>query len=282
MNSLIEEIQCYTQDARGVETLLEQEPDIDVNATDSTGRTPLFYCVDTFDKSRHNYILESDSKKWPRFVKIAEILIRHGAELNKTVSTGWTVLHEAARHGDMPLIQLLMRHKMLSTIDTNKGGELPAELAFSHSHTDCAILLDSHTMSLKRQCRCILLKMGIGGRISHLPLPMHLKLFLNYQNPFAGFKWTLTPQRPFFDSQIATGKVAPSEVIKFIHQYSTDDFVTRNADVLVSLQPKKGDLIQVMNQLYTDGAFPSVDYTEPLPRPPRYSMEELLPDTIHS
>ena len=207
------------------------------------------------------------------------MLIRHGAELSKTVSTGWTVLHEAARHGDMPLIQLLLRHKMEPTIDTSIGGELPAELAFSHNHTNCAILLDTYTMSLKRQCRSRLLKIGIGETICDLPIPMHLKLFLNYQNPFKGFKWTLTPQRPFFDSEIANEKIGSSEVLEFVHKYSSNQFVERNADVLKNPKPKKTDLIQVMNQLYTDGAFQCVDYTEPLPRPPRYSMEELTQTT---
>ena len=275
MNSLIEEIQLYSSNVNHVESLLKREPGIDVNVTDSTGRTPLFYCVDTFDKSRHNYILESDTTKWPRLVRIAEILIRHGANVNKRVSPGWTVLHEAARHGDLPIIQLLLRHKMDPTLDTSVGGELPAELAFSHNHTSCAILLDRHTMSLKRQCRSMLLKLGTGQRICHLPLPIHLKLFLNYQNPFKGFKWTLSPQRPFFDSEIANEKVALSEVIEFIHKYATNDFVERNADVLQNPQPKKTDLIQIMNQLYTDGAFQCVDHKEPLPRSPRYSMEEL-------
>ena len=291
----MEGIQVYSESPKVIETLLTDTPSIDVNEIDTTGRTPLFYCVNTFNRSRQDYILESDSKKWPRFVQIADILIKHGADVRKCVSAGWTVLHEAARQGDMPLIQLLMRHKMDSTTDTIIGGQLPAEVACSHNHMRCAILLDSHTLSLKRQCRCRLHNLGIGRRISELPIPMHLKLFLNYQNPFKGFRWILTPERPFLDSQIAGREVGAKRVIDFVRSHASDEFVERNAELLTEKQalepeqkegatcvadttcvaPKVADLIHLMNQLYTEGAFQSVDYTEPLPRPPRYSLEEI-------
>ena len=291
----MEQIQIYSSNPNSIERLLSDTPSLDVNEVDTTGRTPLFYCVDTFDKSRQDYILESDSKKWPRFVQIAEILIKHGADIKKTVTTGWTVLHEAARHGDMPLIQLLMRHRMDSTTDTFIGGQLPAEVACSHNHMRCAILLDSYTLSLKRQCRCRLHNLGLGPKISQLPIPMHLKLFLNYQNPFKGFKWILTPDRPFFDSQIADKQVKAERVIDFVRSHASDEFVKRNAEFLTEKQtvepvskegttchsdtkcqpPKVADLIHLMNQLYTEGAFQSVDYNEPLPRPPRYSLEDI-------
>lgn len=294
MSRLVERIQ-NNESANTIETLLNETPSIDVNEVDTTGRTPLFYCVDTFDKSRQDYILESDTKKWPRFVQIADILIRHGADVKKCVSTGWTVLHEAARHGDSPLIQLLMRHKMDSTTDTSVGGQLPAEVACSHNHLKCAILLDSYTLCLKRLCRCRLLNLGMGPKISQLPLPMHLKLFLNYQNPYRGFRWVLTPERPFYDSQIASREVEAKRVVDFVRLHASDEFVERNAEILTEKQavkpvkkdgvngladtscqvPKVADLIHLMNQLYTEGAFQCVDYTEPLPKPPRYSLEEI-------
>ncbi|KAI6656357.1 hypothetical protein LOD99_1156 [Oopsacas minuta] len=298
MTGLIEEIQIYNNKPQVIDDFLTNNTSIDVNEIDTTGRTPLFYCVDTFDKKRQDYILESDSSKWPRFVRIAEILIKHGADIKKPVLTGWTVLHEAARHGDMPLIQLLMRHKMDSTTDTDVGGQLPAEVAGSHNHINCAILLDSYTLSLKRQCRYVLLKLGMGPKIAQLPIPIHLKLFLNYQNPFKGFKWVLTPQRPFYDTQIANKQIEANTVIEFVRSHANDEFVKRNADILngkkdlnsVSKEvpqganclqntsceePKVSDLIQLMNQMYTEGAFQCIDYTEPLPRPPRYSMDEI-------
>ena len=273
MSDLVEEIICYSNNPDGVEQILKRDLS-SLNNIDSTYRKPIFYCVDTFEKKHKDYILEENVKKWPRLVRIADMLLRYGAELTLDDS-GWTLLHEAARHGDYPLIQLLLRRGMECICDTKRGGQFPAELAFSNNNKKCAILIDKYSLSLKRQCRYAILKLGLGLKIDKLDIPSNLKLFLNYQNPYNGFKWSLTPIRPFLDMDIANGNVATHLVVEFIGNYASNGFVERNADVLCAANPKVEVLIQLMNQLYATGEFQEVCYDEPLPRPPRYSMEEI-------
>ena len=68
---------------------------------------------------------------------IARLLVEHGADVNAKQHGGYTPLHEAAQHGDLPLVELLLAHGA-DTSARLESGQTPAEIAAEHGHTQVA------------------------------------------------------------------------------------------------------------------------------------------------
>jgi ankyrin repeat protein len=75
-----------------------------------------------------------------RALALAELLLRHGAEVNAQQEGGYTPLHEAAFHGDADLARLLLAHGANAAL-ANADGQTPADLAEKHGHTEVLALM---------------------------------------------------------------------------------------------------------------------------------------------
>ncbi len=73
-------------------------------------------------------------------LEIARALIAAGAEVNATQHGGWTPLHAAALHGNLPLVRLLLDAGATASAK-NDTGQTPAALAKSKNQNDVAGLL---------------------------------------------------------------------------------------------------------------------------------------------
>ena len=73
-------------------------------------------------------------------LEIARALIAAGADVNATQHGGWTPLHAAALHGNVPLVRLLLDAGAAADAK-NETGQTPASLARSKNHKDVAALL---------------------------------------------------------------------------------------------------------------------------------------------
>lgn len=68
---------------------------------------------------------------------VAAALLDAGADPNVEQEGGWTPLHAAALHGDLDLIELLLRHGA-DPGSTSVDGKTPADLAREKNHTQVA------------------------------------------------------------------------------------------------------------------------------------------------
>uniref|UniRef100_A0A915CMH4 Notch n=1 Tax=Ditylenchus dipsaci TaxID=166011 RepID=A0A915CMH4_9BILA len=113
-----------------VEYLLRSRQDIDVNAVARRVETPLMRCA----------IIG------PQAVKMAELLIQHGADVNKTGDKDYvgcdrrTALHIAASVNNLEMIQLLLDNNA-SKEATDVDGRTPLFLATANFHTKAVQLL---------------------------------------------------------------------------------------------------------------------------------------------
>jgi uncharacterized protein len=73
-------------------------------------------------------------------LEIARALIAAGADVNATQHGGWTPLHAAALHGNLPLVRLLL-DAGANAKAKNDTGQTPAALAKSKNHNDAVALL---------------------------------------------------------------------------------------------------------------------------------------------
>lgn len=73
-------------------------------------------------------------------LEIARALIAAGADVNATQHGGWTPLHAAALHGNLPLVRLLL-DAGADAKAKNDTGQTPAALAKTKNHNDVVALL---------------------------------------------------------------------------------------------------------------------------------------------
>ena len=73
-------------------------------------------------------------------LEIARALIAAGADVNTTQHGGWTALHAAALHGNLPLVRLLL-DAGAAPATKNETGKTPADLAKTKNHKQVVALL---------------------------------------------------------------------------------------------------------------------------------------------
>jgi len=73
-------------------------------------------------------------------LEISRALIAAGADVNAAQHGGWTPLHAAALHGNLPLVQLLLEAGAGAGAK-NDTGQTPADLAKTKKHNDVVALL---------------------------------------------------------------------------------------------------------------------------------------------
>jgi len=73
-------------------------------------------------------------------LEIARALIAAGADVNTTQHGGWTALHAAALHGNLPLVRLLL-DAGAGPAPKNDTGKTPADLAKTKNHKQAIALL---------------------------------------------------------------------------------------------------------------------------------------------
>ena len=188
---------------------------------------------------------------------------------------GWTILHQCARNGDLPLLQLCVR-KGCDVHTRNHSNQLPIDLAATQGHTHVVRYLDVQTGDLKSMCR-VAIRDAMGkrsyNRLDELPLPPTIKLFLNYFIPYTGWKATIIPPQPWTSEQLLENKVDQNELKEFISENASHDFIEENKDILQGNKCEVSELAQTFQSMYLWEAFKDIDYQEPLARKPRYSME---------
>ncbi|KAJ6101921.1 hypothetical protein N7486_004348 [Penicillium sp. IBT 16267x] len=128
----------------------------DVNASDSTGRTPLSRAAEHGHLDIARLLIDrgadvnaSNSTRWKPLSRAAEhghldiarLLIDRGANVNATNDvTGWTPLSRAARHGHLDFARLLI-NRGADVNASDSIGWTPLSLATEHGHLDIASLL---------------------------------------------------------------------------------------------------------------------------------------------
>jgi ankyrin repeat protein len=76
-------------------------------------------------------------------LEIARALVAAGADVNATQHGGWTPLHAAALHGNLPLVRLLLEAGAKADVK-NDAGQTPAGLAKTKNHKEVIALLARH------------------------------------------------------------------------------------------------------------------------------------------
>jgi ankyrin repeat protein len=127
-------IACDHSILRIVQILLKNN--VDVNQTDSDGRSPLYFC-----STNSNY----------HCVDIAINLIRAGANLNlRSRKYHRTALHQAAAIGNFDIITLLLDcNAHLTPID--KNGRTPEDIAWICGYSHCAEYLKRRRLWQRRK-----------------------------------------------------------------------------------------------------------------------------------
>ncbi|MBE5393873.1 ankyrin repeat domain-containing protein [Brevibacillus borstelensis] len=140
-----------------VQELVDSEPNL-VNAYANDGFTALGLAAYLGHKDIVEYLLEkgadvnraskNDMKVMPLHsavatlqVDVAELLLKHGAEVNAIQQGGWTPLHEAALHGHEEMIKLLLEFGANKTIKKDNG-EIPLDVALQRNHLHVVTLLN--------------------------------------------------------------------------------------------------------------------------------------------
>jgi len=73
-------------------------------------------------------------------LEISRALLAAGADVNAVQQGGWTALHAAALHGNLPLVRLLLEAGAAAGAK-NDTGQTPAALAMTKNHKQVAALL---------------------------------------------------------------------------------------------------------------------------------------------
>lgn len=180
----------------------------------------------------------------------------------------------------------------------NLEGQLPVQLAAIRNHTAVMHYLDAHSGDLSCMCRGVI-RQALGkrcGKLVELALPPRLKLFLNYHIPYPGFSAVMVPPAPWTPAQLHRRLAEQEQVKEFITNNASEEFLQEHASTLArggsSCNREQGlvghagtlarggqeqDLVEMFQEMYLWEAFKPIDYEEPLPREPRYSLEKIEP-----
>jgi hypothetical protein len=251
-----------------MQTLLKDKS-IDLDRRDGSGRTLLDYIISVANERGANQ---------DRCLARADSLIKHGANPNTADKRGWTPLHQCAVDGNMRMVKYLVTNGAKVNV-ANDEGHLPLDLALMKKNHQIAQYLEAQSGNLKSLCRLAIRdcmgKRRTYNQIDQLPLPSSLKLFVNYGNPFPGWKATLYVPCPWTTTDISSGLVDTNEVKQFIEDNAHHEFLKEQT----AKKPFTNDaLAEIIEALYYHDAFKTIDYQEQLARKPRYSMEALPKD----
>ena len=178
-------------------------------------------------------------------------------------------------NGNLTLLQLCVR-RGANVYVRNKQGQLPIDLALMKGHTPLLRYLEVQSGDLRSFCR-LAIREAMGprsyNRINELPLPSSMKLFVNYGNPFCGWAASIYIPCPWTEEEVLSGSVKEEEVKEFIKENASEEFIEEKS--IKSKQFTPNDLADILASLYFWEAFKTIEYEEPLPRKPNYSMEKL-------
>ena len=263
------------------------------NQLDSTNRTPLDCCVmDVRLTSREPHTgmflprpLSPDEPAPPPLVqvvrgKVIDLLLKKGADPDFRDSRGWTLLHLAAWRGDLFFIQQCLKLGKGTVQALNHDNQLPMHLAALKGHTHISHYLDSRSGDLRCMCRAVI-RTALGKRCTELDklvFPPRLKFFLNYNIPYKGFSAVLVPPEPWTLAQLHGKEVDSEEIREFIRSHASQEFLQSHTKALgEGGEPSEqvGEIVELFQDMYLWEAFKNVDYEEPLPRAPRYTLQPI-------
>ena len=209
----------------------------------------------------------------------ARLLLDNGASVNLQDSGGWTVAHQCASAGRLPLLQLFVQRGADLSI-RNKSGDRPLDLAVMRGHAPLVQYLEVQSGSLHNMCRMVIRDcVKPHQRLADLPLPPSLKLFINYHIPYPGWATPIVVPRPWTDEELVSGEVERTEVHSFIMEHASSEFLEERK--LRDREVTQDELAELMESLYFWEAFKTIGYDEPLAPPPRYSMDPSNMDRSH-
>ncbi len=204
----------------------------------------------------------------------AQILLSHGANPNIKDRHGWTIIHQCAAIGNLPMLQVFIRGGGVTNMPNNEG-KLPLDLAVLKHHQPVVNYLEKQSCSLKQFCRHSI-REAMGKRtynkINELPIPSTLKLFVNYQNPYPGFLATVMVPRPWSEEEILNGEAENEEVKIFFEENASNEFNTEKKTNTIGPKTSIEELAVMMENLYFWESFKTIEYEDQPARPPRYRM----------
>ena len=232
----------------------------------------------------------------------ATCLLDSGANPNLPDKLGWTVVHQCAWNGDLDLLQLVVQRGARVLVKNNQG-QFPVQLAAIRGHQAVIRYLEFQSCDLHSICR-FSIREAMGkrtyNRINELPVPPSVKLFVNYENPYDGLQAIVVPHSPWSPEELHQGEISKSELRAFISENASNEFIEEHSDILCAgehrvckishtansdgADSKDGSdrdeseddsiesLVRVFQRMYLWETFKTVDYKEPLARPPRYPL----------
>ncbi len=210
--------------------------------------------------------------------EVIHLLLKKGADPDLRDRRGWSLLHLAAWKGDLFFIKQCVQLGRGTMQACSCDDQPPVHLAALKGHTHVTHYLDSHSSDLRSMCRAVI-RTTLGKRIhklDHLIFPPRLKLFLNYNIPYSGFSAVLVPSEPWTPAQLHSKEVEGEAIQEFIRAHASQDFLQSHAQELGE-EPGEGerDLVQLFQEMYLWEAFKNMEYEEPLPRAPRYTLQPI-------
>ena len=222
------------------------------------------------------YVLHTDCRTG--VCGVALLLLDNGASINLQDSGGWTVAHQCATIGHLPLLQLFVRGGADLNI-RNKSGDRPLDIAVTRGHAPLVRYLEAQSGSLHCMCRMVIRDNVKPHKLAELPLPPSLKLFINYHIPYPGWTTPIVVPRPWSDEQLISGQIKKTDVQSFIEENASTEFLEERK--IKDRAVDREELAELMEALYFWEAFKTIDYSEPLAPPPRYSMDHNNLDSDH-
>ncbi|KAL4166867.1 hypothetical protein KRP22_012356 [Phytophthora ramorum] len=112
----------------GMAKLLLEEGQADVNATDYQDNTPLLLLAAMTTSDMDEYVSDSDEDDESVQVRMAKLLLEHGADVNAANTATATPLHHAMRRYDLDLMDVLLVHGA-DVNQRNRFGDTPLHQA---------------------------------------------------------------------------------------------------------------------------------------------------------